>query len=211
MINKNKLRLTISVLGVIAIVSYLTHVVVGRFMNSDYHWLSQAISDLTADQANGVMYTRFFSYVYGFLSFITLWCIVYLYKAKTHKLLYIGLILFASMLTVSAIGYALFPLSESGYIGNFQNVMHMIVTGLVVLSTIASLIFMILGYKKIGDRKGLYISILTLFTLIVSGGLMGLINPAYFGLIERFSVYSVIFYFGYILYDFIIRGKESVF
>ena len=34
---------------------------------------------------------------------------------------------------ISAVGYRMFPLSDSGYAGAFQDVMHMAVTALVVL------------------------------------------------------------------------------
>ena len=50
-----------------------------------------------------------------------------------------GVYLFAIMEWVSAIGYRMFPLSDSGYAGAFQNMMHMVVTALVVLLSIVSL------------------------------------------------------------------------
>lgn len=57
---------------------------------------------------------------------------------KTRRLR-AGVYLFAIMEWVSAIGYRMFPLSDSGYAGAFQDVMHMVVTALVVLLSIVSL------------------------------------------------------------------------
>ena len=64
---------------------------------------------------------------------------------KTRRLR-AGVYLFAIMEWVSAIGYRMFPLSDSGYAGAFQDVMHMVVTALVVLLSIVavSLIFLAL-------------------------------------------------------------------
>lgn len=57
---------------------------------------------------------------------------------KTRRLR-AGVYLFAIMEWVSAIGIRMFPLSDSGYAGAFQDVMHMVVTALVVLLSIVSL------------------------------------------------------------------------
>lgn len=57
---------------------------------------------------------------------------------KTRRLR-AGVYLFAIMEWVSAIGYRMFPLSDSGYAGAFQDMMHMVVTALVVLLSIVSL------------------------------------------------------------------------
>ena len=52
---------------------------------------------------------------------------------------------------ISAIGYRMFPLSESGYAGAFQDVMHMVVTAAVVLLSIVSLSMIIAAGAK--DRR----------------------------------------------------------
>ena len=61
-------------------------------------------------------------------------------QGKKNKLLRIGVYLFAGMEWISAVGYRMFPLSSSGYDGKFQDVMHMIITAIVVLLSIISLI-----------------------------------------------------------------------
>jgi hypothetical protein len=52
----------------------------------------------------------------------------------------------------SAVGYAIFPLSEAGAPDGFQNQMHIVVTILVVVSAIVSLILIAVGSRlKSGD------------------------------------------------------------
>ena len=46
---------------------------------------------------------------------------------------------------ISAVGYRMFPLSDSGYAGAFQDVMHMVTTALVVLLSIVSLTMIIVA------------------------------------------------------------------
>lgn len=58
----------------------------------------------------------------------------------------IGVYLYALAIWLGAIGYALFPLSESGYAGIFQDIMHLyVITFPVVILSIASLIFIMVG------------------------------------------------------------------
>lgn len=64
-----------------------------------------------------------------------------LHRAARQKtrLMRVGVYLFAAMEVVSAIGFRAFPLSDSGYAGTFQDVMHTITTAIVVLLSIGSL------------------------------------------------------------------------
>ena len=62
-----------------------------------------------------------------------------------------GIYLFAIMEWISAAGYRMFPLSSSGYAGAFQDMMHMVVTALVVLLSIVSLSVIIAAGMK--DRS----------------------------------------------------------
>ena len=56
--------------------------------------------------------------------------------------------LFTIMEWVSAVGFGMFPLSDSGYAGTFQDQMHILSTVIVVLLSIISLILIIISGIK---------------------------------------------------------------
>ena len=92
---------------------------------------------------------------------------------------------------ISAVGYRMFPLSSSGYAGAFQDVMHMVVTAAVVLLSIVSLVLIIVAGA--GDRScrsyGVCAAIALAMMLVGALG-MKLVPAAYFGVVERFSVFA---------------------
>lgn len=196
---KTRLKPIIALFAGIAVISYFLHVLIGRLYYPDYQWLSQAISDLTADNAPGRSIARFFSTLYGIFSVIAMMGAYWLVRLDSQKHFKIAVLLFAIMLTTSTIGYAFFPLSESGYAGTFQDVMHMIVTGLVVVLTMISMILFAISFKKTNQIKAFYSTLLAITILLFSGIGTGVISPDYFGLVERFSVYTVVLYFGFII------------
>jgi len=98
---------------------------------------------------------------------------------------------------LSAVGYTLFPLSDSGYMGRFQDVMHMVVTGFVVVLSIASMILIAIACLKGKNHKCFGILTITVLALMALGSIgTGIVPPQYFGIPERISVYSVVIYTG---------------
>ena len=104
-------------------------------------------------------------------------------QGQKTRLLRTGIYLFAVMEWISAIGYRMFPLSESGYAGAFQDVMHMVVTAAVVLLSIVSLSMIIAAGAK--DRRCRSYGICAGIALGIK-----LVPAAYFGVVERFSVFA---------------------
>ncbi len=180
--------------GALAVISYALHVVFGRLGYDGYDWLSQAISDLTADDSPSRVVARWFSGLYGAFSVIALTISLTIWREHGTKTERLGVMLFTMMLFISAVGYALFPLTAAGYSGTFRDVMHMVVTVLVVALTIASLITLIIGYHKTGRVTAFRVSLGALLALMVSAVLTGLVPAAYFGVAERVSVYTVVLY-----------------
>ena len=109
---------------------------------------------------------------------------------KTRRLR-AGVYLFAIMEWVSAIGYRMFPLSDSGYAGAFQDVMNMVVTALVVLLSIVSLsVIVSAGLKDKSCRfYGVCVAI-ALGMMIIGAMGMKIVPAQYFGVVERFSVFA---------------------
>lgn len=102
-----------------------------------------------------------------------------------------GVYLFAIMEWVSAIGYRMFPLSDSGYAGAFQNMMHMVVTALVVLLSIVSLsVIVSAGLKDKSCRFYGVCAAIALGMMIIGAMGMEIVPAQYFGVVERFSVFA---------------------
>lgn len=109
---------------------------------------------------------------------------------KTRRLR-AGVYLFAIMEWVSAIGYRMFPLSDSGYAGAFQNMMHIVVTALVVLLSIVSLsVIVSAGLKDKSCRFYGVCAAIALGMMIVGAMGMKIVPAQYFGVVERFSVFA---------------------
>lgn len=76
-------------------------------------------------------------------------------QGKLNKTLHLGIYLFAVMNWISYVDYESFPLTQQGYAGSFQDIMHLVVTALVVLLSISSLILIMTG----GYRRRFYPSL----------------------------------------------------
>lgn len=188
---KKTLIQKLGLLGVVSFISYAAAVIFSPLAYPDYDWLSQAVSDLSAANAPSLATWNKLSALYNVCEVVcvTLACIAI--QGKQNKLLKIGVDLFAAMEWISAVGYRAFPLSNSGYDGTFQDVMHMIVTAAVVLLSIASLTIIIIAGIK--DKKSLSYAIcasVALFMMLVGALGMKIVPPAYFGVVERFSVFA---------------------
>lgn len=68
---------------------------------------------------------------------------------KKNFMNYCGLLGVVALLSYTAAGYSMFPLSDSGYAGTFQDQMHILSTVFVVLLSIVSLILLI----NCGDKR----------------------------------------------------------
>lgn len=112
-------------------------------------------------------------------------------QGQKTKLLRSGIYLFAAMEWLSAVGYRMFPLSDSGYAGEFQDVMHMAVTALVVLLSIASLtVIIIAGAKSKNCRSYGICAGIALGMMLVGAVGMKIVPADCFGIVERFSVFA---------------------
>lgn len=85
----------------------------------------------------------------------------------------------------------MFPLSTGGYAGEFQDIMHMVTTGIAVLLSIASLtVIIIAGAKDRRCRSYGVCAAVALGMMLVGAVGMKIVPAAYFGVVERFSVFA---------------------
>jgi hypothetical membrane protein len=176
--------------GVISFLSYLSAVLFAPSAYPGYDWKSRAVSDLSAANAPSLALWNQLSCLYGVCGMICIMAVCVAVQGKSNKPLRIGIYLFAAMEWVSVIGFALFPLSESGADGKaFQDIMHVyVVTAAVVLLSITSLVFLMAG----GYRKRRFISLAVIATAALALMFIGAVGvnaapPEYFGIFQRFS------------------------
>jgi hypothetical membrane protein len=180
--------------GIAALLSYTAAVVFSPAAYPGYDWMSQAVSDLSAENAPSRLLWNQLAAVYNAGSVVCVSCVsVFVSEHRTGtKLFRFGIYLFALMNWVSAIGYAMFPLADSGKeIAAFQEIMHIAVTAAVVFLSVVSLaVLIIAGFRnKELRRTGTWA--LTALVMMMTGAIgQGIVPAAYFGIAERFSVFA---------------------
>ena len=188
---KKSLVQKLGLLGVVSLLSYTAAVVFSPLAYPGYDWMAQAVSDLSAADAPSLALWNRLSSLYNACELLCIMMVcVGMQGRKTH-LLRIGIWLFAAMECVSAVGYRMFPLSSSGYAGTFQDKMHILATVLVVLLSIASLtVIIIAGAKSRACRSYGICAGIALGMMLVGALGMKIVPAAYFGVVERFSVFA---------------------
>ena len=188
---KKTLTQKLGLLGVLSFLSYTAAVVFSPLAYPGYNWMAQAVSDLSAANVPSLALWNQLSSFYNVceVACITVVCIGV--QGKKTRLLRTGIYLFAVMEWISAIGYRMFPLTDSGYAGAFQDVMHMVITAAVVLLSILSLtIIIVAGAKDGGCRSYAVCAGIALGMMLVGALGMKIVPAEYFGVVERFSVFA---------------------
>ena len=144
----------LGLLGIVSFLSYTAAVAFAPLAYPGYNWMAQAVSDLSAANAPSLTVWNQLSALYNVCEVVCVTVVCIGMGGQKTKLLRSGVYLFAVMEWISAVGYRMFPLSDSGYAGTFQDGMHMVVTALVVLLSIVSLtIIIVAGIKSKNCRS----------------------------------------------------------
>ncbi|MFN8382520.1 MAG: DUF998 domain-containing protein [Anaerolineales bacterium] len=182
--------------GVIAAIFYFLHIYYGIQNYPAYSSLSQAVSDLTATDAPSFVIASRLSALYSMFAVLGCTFLCLIVTNQINKTFRLGIYLYTIMNWVSSIGYTLFPLSGKGYQGTFQDIMHFyVVTIAVVLLSIASLILIFIGGRRNKETKVIAIlGLIALISMFFGSIGTGAAPKEYFGIFERFSVFSVVIY-----------------
>lgn len=181
----------LGLLGIVSFLSYTAAVAFAPLAYPGYNWMAQAVSDLSAANAPSLTVWNQLSALYNVCEVVCVTVVCIGMGGQKTKLLRSGVYLFAVMEWISAVGYRMFPLSDSGYAGTFQDGMHMIVTALVVLLSIVSLtIIIVAGIKSKNCRSYGMCAGIALGMMLVGAIGMKLVLDDYFGVVERFSVFA---------------------
>ena len=111
---KKKLINWLCLSGILSVIFYLLHDIIGAMHYSNYNWLSQAVSDLTATDASSFVIASGFTTVYKIFNCLCCALLCILIKNENKKTLRLGVYLFSIMNFISAIGYALLSIPGVG-------------------------------------------------------------------------------------------------
>ena len=188
---KRSLVQKLGLLGIVSFISYAAAIVFAPLAYPGYDRMAQAVSDLSAANAPSLMLWNQLSALYNVCEVVCATVVCIGIRGQKTRLLRTGIYLFAVMEWISAVGYRMFPLSDSGYAGAFQDVMHMAVTALVVLLSVVSLIVIIAaGVKDRSCRSYGVCAAVALAMMLVGAMGMKIVPAEYFGVVERFSVFA---------------------
>lgn len=196
----------LGICGIISLLSYTAMVVFSPLAYPGYDWLSMAVSDLSAVGAPSAELAGQLNALYGPCGLVSIMAVCVAAQNLKTKVLRLGIYFFAAMEWISDVGYKLFPWVADADSSHPQNVMHLIVTALVVIFSLAALILSIIGAKKEG-MKSLFIWACVCLTAMLLGPVgTGIMPKAVFGLFERFSTFSAVT-FNAVLGTFLLLGK----
>jgi len=181
----------LGLLGIVSLLSYTAAVLFAPSAYPGYDWVTQAVSDLSAQNAPSRMLWDRLTALYEPCGIAALMLSLLYVQGKLNRLIRIGIDLFVIMNWISAVGYAMFPLSDSGYAGTFTDIMHVyVITAPVVALSVASLTLIIIG----GFRKRQCISLAVWGCVALGMMLAGAVGtsalPQIFGVMERFSLFA---------------------
>ena len=182
----------LGLLGLVSLLSYTAAVIFTPSAYPGYNWMAQAVSDLSANNAPSKMLWQQLSALYDVCGIVSIMMVCVFIQGKLNKTIRIGIYLFAAMHWIANVVYALFPLSDSGNAGAFQDIMHIyVITVLVVLLSIISLVVIMIGGYRNGQYRTLAVWA-TIALLLMFAGALGtnIVPKEFFGIPERFSVFA---------------------
>ena len=178
-------------LGVVSFLSYAAAVIFAPLAYPGYDWLSQAVSDLSAANAPSLGLWNQLSSLYNVCEVVCVMMVCVGIRGQKTKMLRCGIYTFAAMEWLSAVGFRMFPLTDSGFAGSFQDVMHMVTTALVVVLSIVSLTLVIIAGAKDKSCRSYGVCAAVALAMMLVGALgIKIVPAAYFGVVERFSVFA---------------------
>ena len=164
---KRNLIQWLGLFGMVSFLSYIVALVFSPLAYPGYNWMAQAVSDLSADNSPSRILWNQLSSLSGVGSVVCIMLVCIYIQGRLSKSIRIGIYLFAVMMWLSAVGYTMFPLTDSGFAGTFQDVMHYRSLG---IWAAAALLLMIAGAIGINVMPSQYFGIPERFSVIAAMG-----------------------------------------
>lgn len=182
----------LGILGLVSLLSYTAMVVFSPLAYPGYDWMAMAVSDLSAVDAPSADIANRLNCLFAPCGLVSIMAVCVAVRNIPSKRLRFGVYCFAAMEWLCSVGYTCFPWVADAANTNPQNVMHLLVTALVVVLSLASLVLILLGAKKAGIKSlGVWAGICLAAMMIGPIG-TGLLPHSVFGLFERFSTFSAV-------------------
>ena len=196
---------TLGILGIISLLSYTAMVVFSPLAYPGYDWLSMAVSDLSAEGAPSAGLANQLNALVGPCGLVSIMAVCVGVAGSKAKLMKLGIYFFAAMEWICNVGYHLFPWVSGAPASNPQNIMHLAVTVLVVVFSLASLVLIAVGTKKEQIKSLRVWAVVCLAAMIIGPIGTSLLPQAVFGLFERFSTFSAVV-FNAVLGIYLMKG-----
>ncbi|WP_298033933.1 DUF998 domain-containing protein [uncultured Dysosmobacter sp.] len=180
--------------GVISLLSYAAMVVFSPLAYPGYDWLSMAVSDLSAVGAPSAALASRLNALFAPCGIVSIMAVCVSMEHVKERLLRLGVYLFCAMEWVCTVGYELFPWVAGADGADPQNIMHLLVTVLVVIFSIASLVLIALGARKGAHHVLSVWAVLCLALMLLGAVGTGVMPKAVFGLFERFSTFAAVIF-----------------
>lgn len=197
--------------GMVSSIVYVLHVFIGAILWNEYTSIKQPISDLTGEGAPNAELLRVFTGIYGILASFFAISLYVVLRNRVNRTSKNGIILLFVMEFTSLVGYSLFPLDKTHAGMTFQNTMHIIITGVVVITTIGSTFLIGMGFRKIQSMKKLGLFVIVCGVIItISGASTGFVvsmNIPILGVIERINIFTLQFMIFVMSYCSVNRNK----
>lgn len=192
--------------GIISLLSYTAMVVFSPLAYPGYDWLSMAISELSAEGAPSQELADQLNALFGPCGLVSIMAVCLGVVDCKSKVFKSGIYCLAVMEWACNVGYNLFPWVSEADASNPQNVMHLVVTALVVVLSLASLILVAIGAGK-EQLKSLRVwAIVCLVAMMMGPFGTALFPKEVFGLFERFSTFSAVV-FNAVLGVYLMKGR----
>lgn len=184
----------LGIFGIISLLSYTAMVVFSPLAYPGYDWMTMAVSELSAVGAPSADLVNRLNCLFGPCGLVSIMAVCVAIASIPSKRFRFGVYCFAAMEWLCNVGYTCFPWVSDAANTNPQNVMHLIVTVLVVVFSLTALVLIILGAKKAGQKSlGIWASVCLAAMLIGPIG-TGMLPASVFGLFERIGMFSVVIF-----------------
>lgn len=199
----------LGILGVISLMSYTAMVVFSPLAYPGYDWLSMAVSDLSAEGAPSQTLAGQLNALFGPCGLVCIMAVCVGASGCRARSLKAGIFAFAAMEWVCNVGYDLFPWMSGAPASHPQNALHLAVTVLVVVFSLAALVLVAIGAGRESLPTLRTWAIACLAAMLLGPIGTALLPKAVFGLFERLSTFSAVV-FNAVLGVYLWRGRFSV-
>lgn len=199
---------TLGILGIISLLSYTAMVVFSPLAYPGYDWLRMAVSELSAEGAPSAALANQLNALFGPCGLVSIMAVCVAAVDCKSKLFKAGIYFFAAMEWVCNVGYKLFPWVSNAPSSHPQNVMHLVITALVVVFSLASLVLVAIGARKENQNALSVWATVCLIAMFLGPVGTALMPLSVFGLFERFSTFSAVV-FNAVLGYYLMRGRFS--